>query len=501
MYYGYTQDDYVVNDLARRLYAQKHYKEQNDYHDPRVANTIYNNYYWIMSDDTYTKQIFKTDSLDNFVTETIGDKEYYIFDWDKIAIFYTTNPSIYSDIYNAYSDLFGNYLDDALVDVAAEQRAVTTQAEGLIYSTVLTTYPRALTLKMLESLGYSSYYKYAYANYSHIYDTYKDNDTVIDAYKAYKGGTVVFDEDTKKDFANWYLERFELYRESDLDKTCYYEYLQYKVDTFAQAVHDGLIVSDSDITFTGKTQAKNGATEKTTYDKKVVGVVAKDQSEAGYGDDFAVYMNRAAIEAIAGKFMDLNYSTLITPMPSGQKLTNAIKVYYESYEAYDSVKYEDRPKDAYYYNLQSPLVSSIQIWVSLLSTLEKVFLYTGIAMAAFAMLLFYNFMSISINNKRREIGILRAVGARGVDVFKIFYSESAIIAAINFVLATVSLFIVGMVLNNKIAEAIPGLVLLKVGIVEILLVLATALVASILSSILPVTKIARQKPIDAIREK
>ena len=122
-------------------------------------------------------------------------------------------------------------------------------------------------------------------------------------------------------------------------------------------------------------------------------------------------------------------------------------------------------------------------------------------MAAFAMLLFYNFMSISINNKRREIGILRAVGARGVDVFKIFYSESAIIASINFVLATISLFIVGMVLNNKIAEAIPGLVLLKVGVVEILLVLAAALVASIISSILPVTKIARQKPIDAIREK
>ena len=110
-------------------------------------------------------------------------------------------------------------------------------------------------------------------------------------------------------------------------------------------------------------------------------------------------------------------------------------------------------------------------------------------------------MSISINNKRREIGILRAVGARGVDVFKIFYSESAIIATINFILATISLFVVGIVLNNKIGEAIPGLVLLKVGVVEILLVFATALVASILSSILPVTKIARQKPIDAIREK
>ena len=41
-----------------------------------------------------------------------------------------------------------------------------------------------------------------------------------------------------------------------------------------------------------------------------------------------------------------------------------------------------------------------------------------------------NFISVSISNKKREIGILRAVGARSLDVFKIFFSESFVIGLI-----------------------------------------------------------------------
>ena len=110
-------------------------------------------------------------------------------------------------------------------------------------------------------------------------------------------------------------------------------------------------------------------------------------------------------------------------------------------------------------------------------------------------------ISISINNKRHEIGVLRAVGARGTDVFKIFYSESLIIGLINFVLAILAVFGVTIALNIKIGEAIAGLVLLNTGIVEVLAVLGLALFASFLSALLPVVRLSKQKPIDAIREK
>ena len=117
------------------------------------------------------------------------------------------------------------------------------------------------------------------------------------------------------------------------------------------------------------------------------------------------------------------------------------------------------------------------------------------------MLLFYNFLSISINNKRHEVGVLRAIGARGSDVFKIFYSEALIISIINFVLSSITLIVGSIILNNTLKENLFHLKLLSPGIIEILILLAFSLFAAFISSFLPVFKIARQQPIDAIREK
>ncbi|MBP5091320.1 MAG: ATP-binding cassette domain-containing protein, partial [Bacilli bacterium] len=144
-------------------------------------------------------------------------------------------------------------------------------------------------------------------------------------------------------------------------------------------------------------------------------------------------------------------------------------------------------------------ISSITYAISIMS---KVFFWIGVAFLVFSMLLFYNFISVSINNKRREIGILRAVGARGSDVFKIFYSESAIIALINSVLATITLIIACHFINETfITELGYRIYFLNPGIVEILLVFGAALVASFLSTLLPVLRIANQKPIDAIHDR
>lgn len=59
--------------------------------------------------------------------------------------------------------------------------------------------------------------------------------------------------------------------------------------------------------------------------------------------------------------------------------------------------------------------------------ISSVFLYVGIILALFSALLLFNFISATVSCKRREIGVLRAVGARGADVFRIFLSESAVV--------------------------------------------------------------------------
>ena len=55
----------------------------------------------------------------------------------------------------------------------------------------------------------------------------------------------------------------------------------------------------------------------------------------------------------------------------------------------------------------------------------------------FSSLLMLNFISNSVILKKRQIGVLRALGARGTDVIGIFANEALIIALINFVLAII----------------------------------------------------------------
>lgn len=151
---------------------------------------------------------------------------------------------------------------------------------------------------------------------------------------------------------------------------------------------------------------------------------------------------------------------------------------------------------------QDNKISEVYYLSNTLQTMMRVFIYVGIALAIFSMFLFYNFMSISINNKKREIGILRAVGAKRMDVFKIFYSESFIIASINFILATIATIVVSILVNNLMAtKAGFDFTIMNPGILVVLLLLALSYFASFISALLPVIKIANKKPIDAIQNR
>ena len=112
-----------------------------------------------------------------------------------------------------------------------------------------------------------------------------------------------------------------------------------------------------------------------------------------------------------------------------------------------------------------------------------------------------NFISVSISYKRREIGILRAVGARSSDVFKIFFSEAAIIALINYVLSLAATIAVTTLFNTIVRNQGLNVTLLNFGIRQIILMLVISLGVAAIASFLPVWNIARRKPVDAIKNK
>ena len=187
---------------------------------------------------------------------------------------------------------------------------------------------------------------------------------------------------------------------------------------------------------------------------------------------------------------DATFGNIFVPM---KKSASALEEFFD-------LLFKVNPETDVVYGLDNYLYMAVSVVNDLISELSIIFLVIGIVLAVFSALLLFNFISMSISNKKKEIGILRAVGARGTDVFKIFLSESGIIVGICTVLALIGTTVLTFVINNLLkAEAGLSVTLFVFGPFSILLMVAIAAVVAVISTFLPVYFAARKKPVDSIR--
>lgn len=131
----------------------------------------------------------------------------------------------------------------------------------------------------------------------------------------------------------------------------------------------------------------------------------------------------------------------------------------------------------------------------------KVFFYASIAFFCFAAALMMNFIMVSISYRKKEIGILRSIGARSMDVVKIFVWEALILALLSYVLTLIFLFTLSSVVNAFAMDTV-GILISPIIITlrQPLLLAGTVLVIACIASCFPILRIARQRPIDAIKK-
>ncbi len=153
--------------------------------------------------------------------------------------------------------------------------------------------------------------------------------------------------------------------------------------------------------------------------------------------------------------------------------------------------------------IKNSIYEGLSVFTNMITELKTVFLIIGCVVGVFAALMLINFISTSISYKRKEIGILRAVGARGTDVFKIFFAEAFIIAMICFVLASVSAGVVCSILNNTVSQmSLLGIGLARLldfGAINVATVFVIAIGVSAIATFFPVNSASRKSPVDSIR--
>lgn len=230
-------------------------------------------------------------------------------------------------------------------------------------------------------------------------------------------------------------------------------------------------------------QNMNRDLEKVYNDLVVIGVYYEEISTDYYGD--INYLSSQVLEEYMQE--PLEKSSILYPMTSKaefKKLSNMFPV-----ESELSVKstYSDR-------------MTYEKMFFDSIKTLAS---YAGIVFIVFTAFLIVNFMFNSISYRKKEIGVLRALGSRSLDVMKIFLWEAFGLSLISGTIASILLVVVSNFMNSYIMTKLAGMLTTPfiVGIRQFAVIYLLVFVVTFISSILPLARISRMKPIDAILNK
>lgn len=155
--------------------------------------------------------------------------------------------------------------------------------------------------------------------------------------------------------------------------------------------------------------------------------------------------------------------------------------------------------DSYFEMSNNEIYSSAVSAGKTFENISWIFMIAGIGLAVMSALFLFNYISISIVDKRREIGILRALGAKRIDIFKIFFSESFIIAAICTILAVTAALISCSIINSFLVTSVLAVELLNFRFLNGLVIFGIGVFVSFIGTFFPVYFASRKVPVESIR--
>ena len=135
--------------------------------------------------------------------------------------------------------------------------------------------------------------------------------------------------------------------------------------------------------------------------------------------------------------------------------------------------------------------------------IEYISKYGVIFFLLFTIFIFMNFINSSIKLRKKEIGILRALGCKSKDIIKMFLTESAIIMIISLIITYFTIPLIISAVNNFISY---NLIIVKIDAItfdtqQMLIISFLMLAITIIANIIPIRKITKMKPVDIIFNK
>ena len=140
------------------------------------------------------------------------------------------------------------------------------------------------------------------------------------------------------------------------------------------------------------------------------------------------------------------------------------------------------------------MLTTVNTYVNLATTILAAI--AGISLLVSALMIIVT-MFMSVSARKKEIGILRALGESRRDIRRLFTSESLIIGVISALLATGIAYGIGALLNQALYK-IASYNMIEIQVGNVISTFIIALVIALVAAILPAWRAARLNPIDAL---
>jgi putative ABC transport system permease protein len=229
----------------------------------------------------------------------------------------------------------------------------------------------------------------------------------------------------------------------------------------------------------------------------VVGVMATSEPQGpfeGFGAQPRIYVpvDPYYSETVAGVGQENpRFGGIVLEPPGGgtESAKDAARTYLES-DASDAGDRDDGL--AYSLKTSEELIDQLR---DLLDTLTR--FVTGIALISLLVgaIGIANIMLVSVTERTREIGIMKAVGAQNRDVLQLFLTEAAVLGVVGAILGTIVGLVGGWIGTEFLVPQLPLVYPLQWPAIAIVV----GIVVGILAGLYPAWRAAKTDPIDALR--
>lgn len=212
---------------------------------------------------------------------------------------------------------------------------------------------------------------------------------------------------------------------------------------------------------------------------KIEGVIIEDST------DPTVYYSREKVDNIIQK--NIYTDNIFTEVQNEKELRDLFSKY--PMDKADTILYSK-----YTNGLLNSLIFTV--------ILKIVGQYGTIFFLIFAIILLVNFISSSISYRKKEIGILRAIGCKKKDILTMFIVENFALIVLSLLISNQLITIIVQKFNSALGLFISNEVeFLYYGLTQQVMLIIITLVIIIVANLIPIRKVTKMKPIDAILNK